>query len=423
MEMETTPDQKDRIRTIIQKLMADDKNWFNQQEIAVGNKGPYWVLNYMQGSRNEYNQLVRGMIIRKPNGQTINDPLDLIVSFPFMRFYNKGEKEAAPVDFSKADMLEKLDGSMVGVFFPDGDPSKPQYHTRKMVSAHKPDMDMMIGGFETAKSGPQPFMKIIGEYVNKLHFTKEDVAMTYVFEFIHEISKVLTSYSPEKYGLHLLGARNIRTHRELTEDQLDVIARRIGAPRPRRWNTTGDEAEIRQMMDEIGKDTENFEGAVFRDPEGNRVKLKRDDYVKLHHLLDKLSFKHLIPKVLEGESEEITAYFPSAKKTIETFQKAFDDYIDKAVVAVRKYHDQKLDRKTLAMKIFHGTGEDLDQYMRSLVMKHYENGDEDSVRQIITRDLKTVALGRNGVGGSPQRLMEIIGIHDDESDEKQDKEP
>ena len=414
MEMETTPDQKDRIRTIIQKLISDDKEWFGQQEIAVGNKGPYWVLNYMQGARNEYNQLVRGMIVRKPNGGPVSDPLDLIVSFPFTRFYNKGEKEAANVDFTKAKMLEKLDGSMVGIFFPDGDPSKPQYHTRKMVSAHQPDMDMMIGGFENAKTGPQPFMKIIGQYVNKLQFDNTDVNMTYVFEFIHEISKVLTSYPPEMYGLHLIGARNVRTHRELTEEQLDDIARRIGAKRPRSWSTTGEEAEIRQMMDDISKDTKDFEGAVFRDAEGNRVKLKRDDYVKLHHLLDKLSFKHLIPKILEGESEEVTAYFPSAKSTIEAFQHAFDHYIEKAVATIHKYHDQKLDRKTLAMKIFHGTGEGLDQYMRSLVMKHYETDDEETVKRTIIRDLKTVALGRNGVGGSPQRLMEILGLQDNE---------
>ena len=410
--METTPDQKDRLRTIIQKLIADDKDWFNQQEISVGNKGPYWVLNYMQGARNEYNQLVRGVIVRKPSGQTVRDPLDLILSFPFVRFYNKGEKEAAPVDFSKAAMLEKLDGSMVGVFFPDRDPAKPQYHTRKMVSVHQPDMDMMIGGFETAKSSPQPFMKIIGNYVKKLKFGKEDVDMTYVFEFIHEVSKVLTHYPPEKYGLHLIGARNVRTHRELTEDQLDVIGKRIGVPRPRRWKTSGDEAEIRQMMDEIGQDTENFEGAVFRDPEGNRVKLKRDEYVKLHHLLGSLSLNNLIPKILDGEESEIISYFPSSKEKIDKFKETFDNYVKNAVSVIDKYKALHLDRKSLALKVFGGEVDN--QFLKSLIMRCFDK--DISVRDFVVNSLKTVGLGKGKNDGSPQRLMEILGLEDKEKD-------
>jgi hypothetical protein len=408
--METSQDQKDRLRTIIQRTMAGDRDWLKEKVISVGDKGSYWVLNYAPGDRNEYNAIVRGMVVKKPQPGWHGDELSLIASFPFIRFFNKGEKEASPIDFSTSKMIEKLDGSMVGVFFPDGNPNNPQWHTRKMISTHQPDMDLQVGGFHDGKTFP--FMQIIGSYVKRLKFGPEDVEMTYIFEFIHEASKVLTKYEPEKYGLHLLGARNIKTHRELTEEQLNVVAQRISAPRPRSWNAGGDEELIRKMMDEIEKGTKDFEGAVFRDKDGNRVKLKRADYVKLHHLLGELSYKNLIPKVLEGEAEEIISYFPSARKKVDTFIAKFHEYVNNAVSAIFKYSNQKLDRKSLALKVFGG---DIDnQFLRSLIMRNFELQDEDAIRQSVVSSLRTVALGKGKNDGSPNKLMEILGLEDDD---------
>ena len=410
--METTVGQKDRLRTIIQKTIVGDREWLKEKVISVGDKGFYWILNYSPGERNEYNELCRGLVVQKPLQGWAGDVLSLIKSFSFVRFFNAHEKEAAPIDFASSKMIEKLDGSLVSVWFPTGDSSKPEFSTRKMLSTHQPDMDFMVGGFHNGKTFP--FMPIIGSYVKKLRFGPEDVEMTCIFEFIHEASKVLTKYGPEKYGLHLIGARNIRTHRELTEDQLDVVAQRIGAPRPRSWEASGDEEEIRKMMDEIEKGTKDFEGTVFRDKAGNRVKLKRADYVKLHHLLGSLSFKNLIPKILEGESEEIVVYFASAKKKIDIFNQKFSEYIDNAVATILKYSRQKLDRKSLALKVFGGEVDD--QFLKSLIMRNYELNDENTIREAVVKALREVGLGKGNNDGSPQRLMEILGLEDEEED-------
>lgn len=412
VEMETTQDQKDRLRIIIQKTTSGDRQWLKEKVISAKDKGEYFVLNYAPGARNEYNELVRGLVVQKPQLGWHGDVLSLIKSFPFIRFFNKGEQEAAPIDFANSKMIEKLDGSMVGVYFPDGNPNNPQYHTRKMLSTHQPDMDFQVGGFHGNKTFP--FMKVIGQYVKQLKFNAEDVEMTYVFEFIHEASKVLTNYAPEKYGLHLLGARNIRTHRELTEDELNVVAQRIGAPRPRSWDSSGDEETICKMMDEIEKGTKDFEGMVFRDKTGNRVKLKRAEYVKLHHLLGSLSFKNLIPKILEGEESEVISYFPSAKKKVDEFNKIFSDYVNNAVATILKYSNQKLDRKSIALKVFGGEVDN--QFLKSLIMRNFELTDENTIRETVINALKEVALGKNKNEGSPKRLMEILGMKDDEEE-------
>ncbi len=433
VEMETTPEEKDRIRTIIRKLIQDDKQWFREKEIQVGDKGAFWILNYNQGGRNEYNSIVRGMVVRKPDATWRGDELGLISSFPFMRFFNKGEKEAAPVDFSAAEMLEKLDGSMVGVFFPNGDPNNPQWHTRRMISTHGPDMNLIITSFDKQKQ--YPFMRIIGDFVKKLKFDKTDTKMTYVFEFIHEASKVLTQYAPEQYGLYLIGARNNRTHKELTEDQLDETAKRVRSKRARRWKTSGDESEIRRLMDEIGQDTKDFEGAVFRDPKGQRVKLKRDDYVKLHHMLDKLSYKNLIPIALSGESDEIVAYFPAAKEMIDEFEKRYQDFIDYVMKRIAYWKSKGMSKKDLAFTLMgrpakrwdKATGGPLErvppaepnQWVASKILS-YVDWDEANARKKIEEELREMGTGKKADGSetnfNPSRLMDLLGFEPEEEE-------
>jgi hypothetical protein len=411
IEMQTTPEEKERIRTIINKLINGDNRWLEEKYILVGKKPPFWILNYSPKGRNEYNSLVRGMVVKKPDPTWDGDELSLIVSFPFMRFYNKGEKEAATVDFETAEMLEKLDGTLVGVFFPDGNPHNPQWHTRRMLSTHDTDMKMIITGFN--KQSKYKFMHIIGEYVKQLQFNQTDVSMTHIFEFIHDASKVITQYTPEQYGLYLIGSRNLKTHKELTEKELDEVAKRINAKRPRRWGSISDEDKIREFMDEIHKKTKDFEGMVFRDSQGRRIKMKRSDYVQTHHLLDQLGYKNLIPIILKGETEEILAYFPSAKKAIDNFYNAYNAYIDKATEEVIKYKNMNLSRKETALEISTSKRKK-DKFLSGLIISNFEKNSKEEIRASIDQSLRNLVFGFGKNKGQPKRLMEILGLMEED---------
>lgn len=404
--METTGQDKDRLRTIISKLISGDKQWFKQMNIIVGDKNPYWILNYLPGPRNEFNSLVRGLVVRKPDQGFNGDLLQLITSFPFTRFFNFGEKEAEQVDFANAEMLEKMDGTMVACFFPNGDPAKPEYQTRKMLSTHQPDQQMQLTTFagETVD-----FMPIIGKYVRNLRFSQEDVLFTYVFEFLHSASYVLTKYTPEQYGLYLLGGRNVQNHRELAENELDAIAQRIGAKRPRRFDTIADHSQIAQMFDLAG--TQDFEGFVFRDKTtGKRVKVKDPRYVEKHHLIGDLSYKNLVPLILKGEEEEIVAYFPAAQSRIDEIKAAYSKYFNELVEKVEHWGSQNLDRKTLALSMT-----EPDKFARSMIFRHSTIQGKE-LRQQLKQELEKIALGTGKNEGSPKRFIELIGLHDEENE-------
>jgi len=218
------------------------------------------------------------MVVERPSENWQGDPLELIRSFPFTRFFNHGERDATPIEFSSAEMLEKLDGTMIGVFFPTGQTDDPHWHTRRVVT------------WRTSDNRPDRILKAAGEYLQHLSFDTTHLPYTFVFEFVHRTSFVRTRYRPEDFGLYLIGARNVRTHQEPHEDQLDEMAQQIGARRPRRWRAVTSQDEIQRIMRDMVRETPDFEGFVFRDQtSGARIKMKDPDYVRALHLAGQIS--------------------------------------------------------------------------------------------------------------------------------------
>lgn len=394
--METTSTEKDQIRTIIDRLIRRDEQWFSDQAIVVGKMANRWILNYAPSPRTEFNRLVRGMVVQMPEPGWTGDPLDLVKSFPFIRFFNQGEEDADPVDLANAEMLEKLDGTMVGVFFPTGETKYPLWHTRKQI-------------FDPDDAEQIRLMKFLEDYVGRLMFTDLDTPFTYIFEFLHHVTAVRTRYRNDQYGLYLIGARNVKTHRELSEKKLDHVAARICCHRPRRWDALVDHDEIRTLMKEISEETPDFEGFVFRDRDtGARIKFKDPDYVSSSHLGGVLSYRSLIPKVFDGEETEIIAYIPAAKEIIEQIWQQYRKYVSHCVERITYWKSQALDRKSLALKVFDGE-EVPDSYLRSQIMKHGDAAEIDEIE--ITRSLEESL--RELAVNNPKRLAELLCLDDD----------
>ena len=410
-----TNEDKDRLRTLILKVVEIDTVWLETYGVICSFKtnpdsnDGYVLLNYSSfADKNEYNRLVRGMVIRKIDDENIDEPLDLIVSFPFTRFFNFGEVNAATVDLANADMLEKMDGTMVGVFFPNGKPANPAFHTRKMLSVHKKDQDFNMVNFYGQEVN---LLSEIDKYVVLPKWTSNDVRYTFIFEFVHLSSMVWTKYTPKDYGLYLIGCRNLDTYEEMNENELDAKAKEIGVMRPRRWDSLNDMAYITSVMKDACSTTSGFEGFVFRDHlTGNRVKMKDEDYVRCHHLLDDLSYRNLVVKILEGETDEILSYFPHAKERIDKIQDTLDQYVENAVQKILNYRSLGLDRKVLADKIFGAKSKrwdknsggpvpavvsaESDAWVATAIMRNaYTNLNAEDLRKLLKEELRKIGLG------------------------------
>jgi hypothetical protein len=312
-----------------------------------------------------------------------------------------------------------------------------------MLSTDAGDMSRTLTSF----GGKQyKFMAIIGQFVNKLNFSPQDVDYTYIFEFIHEASYVLTKYAPEQYGLYLIGARRLSTHKEATEQELDGIAQRIGVRRPRRWDVMASHEEIQAMMKQMAQEVKNFEGFVFRDRDtGERVKVKDPDYVRKHHMVDDVrSIKTLLPIILNGEEDEVIAYHPHAAPRVKEIKDAYEKYLNKVVSKVMEWQAKGLKGRELAVALFGENpfqkwqlrlmkqrGEKLpelksvepDEFVSKMItdiIDKYKLTDGSEIRAKVDESMKAVVLGDGHNVGSAQRLMDIIGLRDKEEDVPED---
>lgn len=384
----------DKLRMIVDNLRLGNKEWLVDNYIVAKDKGDYWMLNYHKiADKNEYNVLTRGLVVAKDG---------TLASVPFFRFFNYGEPQAAKVDFTDADVMEKLDGSMVGVFFPEKDVTKPVWHFRSLISASKQDRDFVIKGF--VHNEEAPLLNEVEPYLNQIKFTDDLKSCTLIFEFVSRCNAVVTRYEPEQYGLYLIGARHIPSLHEFSEDELDDLAERIKVRRPRRWNANSYD----QVLAEMAKFPKEkvYEGFIIRDRKtGQRIKIKNEDYLKRHRLLDKLSYKNLVPLWFAGEQDEILSYFPKTKEIFNKIEEAVAVFVDKAVESLFYWQHRDGTRKDKALGIQAMLGK---HPVVSIVFKFLEDKDDrEAISKKVMDYLGEMAETRVRV------LVEHLGLKDD----------
>ena len=385
-----TTQELQNLKEIINK--SNDKTWLDSKNIGATTKSGYIVLNYNQGGdRNEWNRLARGLVVREGEGE----PLDRIVSFPFTRFFNYGEKDAAPIQLDNSDMVEKLDGCMVAVTLHDG---IPFYQTRRLISAHQPDLDMTVTSFN---GKDHKLLTLIGTYVNKLNLNE---GITYTFEFIHEATFVWTKYSPMEWGLYLIGFRELDQFTESTEKALNSFAIQIGAKRPKLWDGTADFVKIKELMEQAKQERADFEGFVFRDRNtGDRLKLKDSEYVDHHKMLGKYSISDLVKTVLEDEIEEVAAYYPHLCEPMLKIQFAVAKYAEKIAAACHYYNKIGWGRA----EIYEDSVYNYDHFVTKQVMSNLQIKPEDLFEKAQDA-IKRLGLGFGKTVGQPKKLIELL---------------
>jgi hypothetical protein len=423
-----SPKDKANLAKIVSALVNGEIDWIKDQAIHIGNKPNHWVLNYIQGGESlkhsEVSSLTRGLVVRKSTSLP-KDPLDLIVCLPFIRFFNQGEPNAASIDLRRSELTEKLDGTMVGVFHDVAESANPIWQTRKMISADPKDMDLKVKSFQGVSFS---FMPLIGEYVKKLNLSPEDKDNVFLFEFIHEASKVFTDYNPSEYGLYLIGGRRMRNEHgtdlsEYSELELDSIAKRIGSKRGVRFNVVepGTETEpsvrIALAFSEMKDKRNNFEGFVFRDKlTGSRMKVKDPEYIRKHAMLGNLSIKNLLPSVLKEEMDEISAYFPIAKEMGSTISNRIETYVADNSLLIQEWRKKGLNGKSMAESI---APFKFQKHVAGLLFTHAKTDRKNDIPDhelpnYLRQSIHEMVLGTEKKQPMVHTALEILGLNSEE---------
>lgn len=208
-------------------------------------------------------------IVQEARGIIVNFETMDVVCWPFRKFGNYNESYADAIDWEHACVLEKVDGSIIKLWF-DHDAQKWQFSTNGMIRAENARIN-------TCQTITYDSIIRRADNFDRIPFDDLDKSCTYIFELVSPQTQVVLSY--ETASLYHIGTRNNLTGQELNTE--------IGIQKPKTYPIRS-LAECIQAAIELNRnnpDAITAEGFVVVDQNWNRVKVKSPDYILRHKLM------------------------------------------------------------------------------------------------------------------------------------------
>lgn len=294
----------------------------DKPEIIVIDKGDYKVVDYLYVDRDTF---TGHPLLLECRGSKFA-PDGRIIARPFHKFFNIGEKQQADdIDWCAGHHLtDKLDGSMIHSAVVKG---HFRFMTRKGIT-------------DIAYRVEEQFLRDYTPLLNDMNHA----GYTPIFEYTAPDNRIVIKYAEPK--LTLLAARHLITGKYMypgvlasiaAVDDIPVLDCTRGGPE----STPAQLATVRQM---VGK-----EGVVIRFDDGHMLKLKADDYVMKHRVLDDLGSKKkvvalvladgvddILPVLDEVDRQELLAFRDAVNHQLTTEAKGILRTIDVLIISSRK---------------------------------------------------------------------------------------
>lgn len=277
-----------------------------------------------------------------------------IVLSPFRKFFNLNEVEENKIEnivdeIKSAKCVEitnKLDGSMQSCRY---------YNDDYFMSG---SMALDEENSWRLKDGKSMLTE------NHKRMIKQNHSITFVFEYISLADSHVVCYNKEDEGLHLIGMIDVETGYEYRYYEIQQISKD--------YNIQCVDIELISLEEiiELSKEIKSNEkeGWVIN-IDGHRVKLKCDDYVKLHRMLDVVSSVNVIIQNIADETfGDLVGKIPEShrKRSLEIAKKVFD-YVSLVNNQIEEYYkflpkDSKKDFMIAVDKVYH---KELRGYLRA----------------------------------------------------------
>ena len=239
----------------------------------------------------------RGLVLEKDTWK--------VMCLSFRKFFNNSEGHAAPIDWETAHVLEKLDGSMIQVYW---DWNKETWFAATTGTAE--------GEGEVNNKDGTTFNKLFWDTVNNKYTFNDcllDKDHVYVFELTTPYNIVVKPHGTSTATL--LAVRNRKTLKEISYVDLKMVSESIGIPLVKAYDLNAGNAGV--LIKTFESMVWHDEGYVVVDANFNRVKIKNPAYVAVHHLKSKTSEHAIMDVVKTNEIDEFIATFPDRKEEIE----------------------------------------------------------------------------------------------------------
>lgn len=337
---------------ILKKIDWNVLNTYIDNSLIIANKHPeydIWILNYspkVQSKKfwDDYTLSSRGLIV---------DAEGNILARPFGKFFNLEEHDSSEIDMSQDyEIFEKMDGSLIILFY------------------YKPRMKWIVasrGSFisEQALEAQKMF--------NINIFEKLNIECTYLFEVIYPENRIVVDYGNKREVVLLT--------RIVTKTGVEAFHEDLVGQYSKYFTVVNKiNVKINDLVDLKNLEKGNFEGFVVKFANGFRVKIKFQEYVRLHGILTNVSnitiWEHLMNKydfdeLLDRVPDE---FYDWLKKVTASLQTAFNEVERKSLKEFLRiyYINNIIERKDFA-------AEALKTEYRSILFKMYDKRPYDEI--------------------------------------------
>lgn len=267
-----------------------------------------------------------------------------VIARPFKKFFNLEQLSPFNIPNEYYEVYEKMDGSL-GILF---------YYQDEWILATR-------GSF----TSPQAIKG--KELLSKYNFDRLHRDYTYLFEIIYKENRIVCEYDFE--DLVLLGMINTKSGDEINIHNVNEDIRfknmisNIGFRVVMLYKTWGEGFDL--LKDEISKDREGY---VIRFKNGFRMKIKGEEYKRLHRILTNISNRDIweylknnkpLDDILDKVPDE---FYDWVKQTKENLESQFMEIKN----AVEEEFKILVDKKEYAEKI-------KDNQLKSLLFKRLDS--------------------------------------------------
>lgn len=309
---------------------------------------PLTIYNYSQATQykakwDEVTLQCRGLVV---------DDMGTIVARPFKKFFNVEEnKHIATNEF---EIYEKMDGSLGIMFYYKGEwvfASRGSFTSEQAIKGNelliKYDLDLLSPGY------------------------------TYLFEIIYPENRIVCQYDYEDLvllgGIEITDGGEINVYDEYYTSNFNVVKK----------YDFKDYTEIQKL------NWENHEGFIVKFSNGERCKIKFEDYVKLHRVLTNCSSYDVW--------ENLMTFGKLPEEMLKDVPDEFYDWVNRLELRLRKEYDyvlhlhmaqfssilrSGLERKEFALRV-----QGLKGYNQGIMFAIY-NGKGGKVEQLIWKMIK-----------------------------------
>lgn len=313
-----------------------------------------------------------------------------LVLTPFRKFFNLNEVEENNLErvrneiknANSIEITDKLDGSMQSARYYNGD----IFISGSMALDRNSSWRLDDGYNKLSESHRR--------------MIAENPKYTFIFEYISLRDSHVVAYLPKEEGMYLIGMRNVFTGEQLSYRDIRDFSASYGIPM-----TKIETQSFEELMEDVKKFKSSEKEGWVLNIDGHMIKLKCDDYVRLHRVLNKFSSVNTIIKnIADGTYDDLISKVPeNYRDRLNKIAKSIYEYIRNINQKIEYYYSKapKEDRKEYMLWVTNNCPKEVQGFLR----QKYLNEDYHILKTCYAKNTRYKRIGELGINEKYSALL------------------